>query len=41
MPITAYSNAFKSELSVEQFKDKYEELIDKPNIHEFVKTDIE
>lgn len=41
MPITAYSKTFKSELSVEQFKDRYEELIDKPNIHEFVKTDIE
>lgn len=41
MPITAYSKTFKSELSVDQFKNRYDNLIDKPPLNEFVKMDVE
>lgn len=41
MPITAYSKKFKSELDVEQFKNRYNDLIEKPSLAQFVKDDIE
>ena len=41
MPITAYSKKFKSELDVEQFKNRYNDLIEKPDLAQFVKDDIE
>lgn len=41
MPITAYSKKFKSELDVEQFKNRYNDLIEKPDLAQFVQDDIE
>lgn len=41
MPITAYSKKIKSELDVEQFKNRYNDLIEKPDLAQFVKDDIE